>query len=600
MAGRRKAPEAPEALPIPSNSLVASAVRYGGQAARIYRPSQGWQKEAYRHYAICGEARFAANYYGNAMSKVTLHTAKKKPGGGYERTDTGPAAEHLAALFNGKDGQEQMLSAIGTHLTIAGECYLVGRTVKVVRETEVGVVEVGDEVWEIVSVTEMKVTGNKWVIEYGDDKYNVPLTDDDVVIRIWRPHPERRIEADSPFRSLLPVLDEIEWLTKHIFAQCASRLAGAGILFMPQGASFPQPPSVDGKQIETLNEADLFMLTLAEAMLKSIADPSLPSALVPITVTLPDDLVDKAHLMHFWSDLDEKALEMRTAAIHRFAIGMDLPPEKIEGMSGSEGTGGGNSNGVSHWGAWQIDEETIKLHIEPACELVVNSLTVAYVRPLSESDEVVRYDTANLRLRPDRSKESMELWDRGALKTEVMLRENGFSPEDYPEEPEQRQWFLRKIASGSATPEQVGAALAALGIDLPVAATPEPDPARESRPPPSLEEHPGRELPEAAAVILAACEPLVFRALERAGNRLRTAGAKPDGIPSYETHLFVEVKDVDYVLDDAWTCATQTLQGIADVEATIKVLDSYARTLLSTQTPHSRNLLAKWLEGVAA
>jgi len=33
----------------------------------------------------------------------------------------------LKDLFNGKDGQAQMLESIGIHLTIAGECYLIGR-----------------------------------------------------------------------------------------------------------------------------------------------------------------------------------------------------------------------------------------------------------------------------------------------------------------------------------------------------------------------------------------------------------------------------------------------------------------------------------------
>jgi len=40
-----------------------------------------------------------------------------------------------------------------------------------------------------------------------------------------------------------------------------------------------------------------------------------------------------------------------------------------------------------------------------------------------------------------------------------MLRENGFEPDDMPDEDEIKLYFLRKIASGSATPEQVEAAL---------------------------------------------------------------------------------------------------------------------------------------------
>ena len=395
---RRKA----EPAVIPTTSMVASSVRYPGRAARIYRPNQDWQRECYRHFAICGEARFAARFFGSAVSRADLSTAILSQGI-VEETPVGKSADTLAALFNGKDGQTQMLEAIGVHLTVGGECYLVGRS------TDQG------DLWEIVSVLEMRVTGDNWSIDYGDGTV-IPLGDDDVVIRIWMPSPARRIEADSPFRSLLPILSEIEWLTRHIFAQVTSRLTGAGILMMPQGMTFPPPPGVDGEQAQTSNDADAFMLTLADAMLAPIEDPSSPSAMVPIVVTAPDDAIDKPRLLEFWSELDAHAMDLRVEAIRRFALGMDLPPEQVLGMGSNGGTGGGSSTGVSHWGAWQVEEQTIKLHIEPMLDLIVNALTMGYLRPATSNPaDLITYDTSRLRLRPDRSREAFELWDRGLM-----------------------------------------------------------------------------------------------------------------------------------------------------------------------------------------
>ena len=114
--------------------------------------------------------------------------------------------------------------------------------------------------------------------------------------------------------------------------------------------------------------------------------------------------------------------------VRRFALGMDLPPEQVLGMSSNGGTGGGNSNGVSHWGAWQVEESTIKLHIEPMLDTIVSALTLGYLRPaLGDNDDaVIVYDTSALRLRPDRSKEAFELYDRGLLSVDALLRENGF------------------------------------------------------------------------------------------------------------------------------------------------------------------------------
>lgn len=585
----------PQAAPvIPTTSLVASAVRYNGEAARIYRPTQDWQTEAYRHFGICGEARFAATFFGHSLSKARLYAADYTGDKLAELGSNTTQAKTLAELFNGAEGQAQMLNAIGMHLTIAGECFLVGRTVG--TDEDLPVTSDG-EVWEIVSVQEMKVTGKKWSIHYGDGTRPVELTDNDVVIRIWRPHPAKRIEADSPFRSLLPILSEIEWLTRHIFAQTSSRLAGAGILMMPQEMTFPPPPEVDGKPQVTANDADALMRSLADAMLTPLEDPSSPASMVPIVITAPGEHIDKARLMHFWSDLDAASLEMRSAAIQRFALGMDLPPEQVLGMSSNGGTGGGRSNGVSHWGAWQIEEATIKLHVEPMLELVCNAITVGYLRPLTGDSTQVRADTSNLRLRPDRSREAFELYDRGQISATALLRETGFEPTDAMGPDEYKGWLLRKIAGGSATPEQVAAALTLLGVDL---GPTQGDVPRETRPEPTLEDHPERpRTPDEAMrarVLLAACEPLILRGLERAGNRIRNAGARPE-CAAYETHCFVKAKDPDYLLDDAWSCAPQVLDGIADPDRVVPILDRYARSLLSTQQPHTRENLGRWLKG---
>jgi hypothetical protein len=591
MANRRGA-AAVEAV-IPTTSLVASAVRYsGGKAARIYQKSADWQKECYRHYSICGEARFAANFFGHALSRAVLNVATLDAKGA-QVPSTGEAATYLDDMFNGKAGQSQMLKAIGTHLTIAGECYIVGRDVQPKDVTEGEPPAEAYQLWEVVSVMEMSVVGERWKIKYGDGTKDVELGEDDVVIRIWLPHPEKRIEADSPFRSLLPILSEIEWLTRHVFAQVQSRLAGAGILFLPQSMTFPAPPEIEGQQIE-MNEAEAFLRSFADALIKPIEDPSSPSAIVPFIVTAPAEAIDKAKLMHFWSNLDAESKALRQEAIHRFALGMDLPPEQVLGMSSNGGTGGGTSNGVSHWGAWQIEESTIKLFIEPMLDVVANSITVSYLRPITGDDDFIVPDTSSLRLRPDRSQEAILLYNLGVLSAKTLLIENGFSEDDLPSGEERKEWLLLKVASGSATPEQVGAALDALGVDLGPLALPEGQP-RESRPDPSMEPLPLPEAPPDQSALLAASEGLVFRALERAGNRLRNDGTKPP-CPSYETHTLVPVNgNADYLLTDAWSCAPQVLEGIADTEKVTAMLNAYCKTLFASQIPHNRDLLASWL-----
>ena len=589
MAGRRR--QAQEVV-VPSRALVASAVRYSGEVTRIYSPLQEWQKEAYRHYSICGEARFAAQYYGHALSRCFLEAVEDGPKGPQVLT-TGVAPVALKELFNGPEGQSQMLAAIGVHLTIGGECYLVGRTV-VNEETETK----GD-VWEVYSALEVVATGKRWTIRQGDGRGDIPLGKDDVVIRIWRPLPGNRLLADSPFRSLLPVLTEIEWLTKHIFAQATSRLASAGILFMPDSMTFPDPPEREG-QAEPVNDADAFMQVFASVVEKSLADEGSMAAKVPIVVTAPEDSIDKARLMHFWSDLDKESQGMRSGAITRFALGMDLPAEQVLGMASNPGTGGGNSNGVSHWGAWQIEEATIKMHIEPMLELICSALTVGYLRIQTDGDERLRANTTNLRLRPDRSKEALELYDRGLLSEAALLREVGFDEKDGLDDDDKKQWLIRKIASGSATPDQVGAALRLLGVDLPVETPPQgppPEAPRESRPDPSLEEHPVRPSTPEQTALLAASNALVFRALERAGNRLRSSVGQPETpCRAFEVHTVIRANGTaQRMLVDAFDSAEQVLDGLADHVKVVPVLESYCTALMGEQSPHERERLEEWM-----
>jgi len=506
-----------------------------------------------------------------------------------EPLDSGPAHDALVDLFNGPDGQTQMLDAIGVHLTIGGECFLVGRHVIT-----------GDQ-WEVLSCLEVQVTNGQWQIDYGNGTPPIDLTEDDVVIRIWLPSPGKHIEADSPFRSLLPILAEIEWLTRHVFAQITSRLAGAGILLMPQGMSFPPAPGQDGKEQQPANEADSFMLTLADAMMTPLSDPGSPASMVPIVVTAPDDAIDKPRLLQFWSELDAQSMNLRVEAIRRFALGMDLPPEQVLGMSSNGGTGGGTSNGVSHWGAWQIEESTIKLHIEPMLDTVCNAITMGYLRPTIEDGEesvtaFVTYSTERLRLRPDRSREAFELYDRGLLSPKALMRENGFALSDMATPEEFQMWLLVKAATGSTTPEQVGAAMAQLGVDLgPLELGAQAT--RAERPVPSLEEHPSKPRTPAESALVAASEALVFRALERAGNRLRQSVAKPPGVPAYETHLYVTPTNglTAKLLDDAWACAPMVLKGLGDPEVVIPLLDSYCTSLIQGRQPHERSRLRNWL-----
>lgn len=573
-------PKVENTFTTPPNSMVASAMKMTG-VRTVWQPKEGWQSEAWRLYDAIGELRFSANWVGRVLSRARLVIVKKSSLGTWEEVKAGPAVDALDALFGGNDGQAQMLKQFGVHFFVPGECYLVGRAPREDRN------EYGNEdIWEVVSTEEMQNGGpTGWQINFDDGLPPVFLDKEtETVIRMWMPHPRKRMLADSPVKAQLNNLRELELLSRRVSAQARSQLAGNGLTFIPSEMSFPPDPDNPNQ-----TAADALMNQLGAVMLEAIADPTSPAAVVPTFASAPGEYIDKVNHINFWSPFDEQLPGLRKESIGRFAVGIDTPPEVLLGTAD-----------MNHWGSWQVEESSIKVTVEPLLEILVNCLNVGYLWPITQDkDQRIGYDTSQLRLRPNRSKEAIELWDRGELSSEALRRETGFDESDAPDEQEYIHWLLSKVASGSATPEMVSQALAILGVE---GVESDEQAMREARPSPSLEEHPVRELPERAAAsasIYDKSEVIVYRALERAGNRLRSLKQVRPDCPAYAAYMFIDCGpgDLDKVLEDAWSIIPTVMPNIPDFERAViaHALDTYCRNLILTKKPHERNEMERYM-----
>lgn len=608
----------------PSN-IAASVAVYPNNGRRLNpradrnQLAQPWQHECYRHVNICGEARYAVTLFANMAARAELGISEGNAlGRKAVWVDTGPEVAVLAELCPTVRERKKLIRDFMTHYVIAGECYLIARD----RQPTDPEPMLAEPIWEIVGVLDLRKLGNGvWQVRHDNDNF-IDLASDDPVIRLWNPDPENRREAWSPMRSLLPTLKEIEWLTGHIFTQVKSRLMSAGVWFLPENLTFA-PPSADmvegGEEtIAQMNEAEQFMVSLAASAMTSLdADEvSFPTVVMAGAEAL--GAIEQNKLIKFWSEIDDKAMTLRSDAVRRFALGWDLPPEQVLGASGLAVTGAGGSAGsVNHWGVWANEEQTISAHIEPALDNFVGVLTVAVVRmAVPGTTKTVGYDTATLRLRQDRSKEAMEWYDRGMLKGEVALRENGFDPEnDMMDDVEFRRWMLTKIAGGSATPEQVQESLRLLGIVLNVAVEPvgEIAPSQPGRNlPPSLEDHPyegpPREQhdhsPAPFSALHASCEALVLRALEKAGNRLLNGGKRgrdrDRSTPPHLAHLTTSAgSDLSPATFDFTLLSTMIGDQPAARQARIGgALTRFCVELYESGTPYTREGLIDAIRGL--
>lgn len=410
----------------PLQSLLASAVRISGKKVKRAQ-HQKWQDEAWELHDLLGEVRAPAIQFANALSRATFYVAKQPPDDTVtspEPITEGPAWEVLRSLGGSRIGRSQLVRRIAEQMWVAGESYLVGMVPQALADSEEDV-PLTSLRWEVVSGDEVesltKPSAGRQETILVDEDGNA-LDSPRLTVRVWRPHPRRWWEADGPIRSSRPVLRELVGLTKYVSAQIDSRLAGAGILAVAQGASV-----VTGTEETETSLMDALM----EAMVHPIEDRSAASSFVPLLLEIAGDDASKAmHWIRFASELDDAARELRDEAIRRWALGADLPPELLLGMSEA-----------NHWTSWLIREETVTTHLEPMLALIADALTTQYLWPVLEEmgepdarEWVVWFDSSVLTQRPNRADAAGELYDRGELTGAALRREAGFDEEDAPPE----------------------------------------------------------------------------------------------------------------------------------------------------------------------
>jgi len=165
-------------------------------------------------------------------------------------------------------------------------------------------------------------------------------------------------------------------------------------------------------------------------MLTPITDRSSASAVVPLVLTVPDEVTDKFNHITFDKQLDSEARAMREEAIKRFALGADAPPELLTGNAD-----------MNHWNGWLTREDVVSNHIEPVLGLICDALTTQFVRPVlldndyANADEyVVWYDVKHLVVRNNLSGDAKDLFAAGAISEMALRSANGFDDDDAPAE----------------------------------------------------------------------------------------------------------------------------------------------------------------------
>jgi hypothetical protein len=611
-------------------SLIASAARVNmdGQGWKTYKfGDDSWQQEAWRLYDIIGELRFVANWVGSACSRVRIYVAQVDDNGRIQKEVTNKKIAGLSdTLFGGPPAKSEALRMLGINLTIAGDAYIIGRSTDDPHSDE----------WYVVSCSELKRYSRTGVVELQTydgvpEKLN---PNKDVIIRVWTPHPRRNLWADSPTKAAMPMLWEVERLTRYVFAQIDSRLVSAGLLPIPKEMSFPD-------QDPELSTADQLTQRLMETGTASLRGEGTAAGVMPTVMEVPTEALGKIELVTFSSELSKQALDLRSEALRRLALSMDIDPSILTGV--------GDAN---HWGAWQIMEGQIKIHVEPLMTRICDALTVAYLQPalktLKEDPDrfIFWYDTAPLTVRPERLKDTREMYDAGLVSRSAVLLAGDYKISDAPNVDEDLERFTRELMLRDPNLLQIPAIRKVAGYTdeiLPPntvfppqggGAGPPPPPA----PPTGISETSGPPIPitteaqnapggpppvpagtpsgiaasasvdpdtyaVANASVFVVANAAVLRAMELVGKRLLNRPNRNAfmGTPQHDLHTCIPVNGTEHaqrLLAGAWdhlyTLAEQVDPSL-DARALGSTLNQYCVQLMAQQRQHQPSLLAQVL-----
>jgi hypothetical protein len=454
-SGIRPTPD-PEARRLARKALTAAATRLRvqkldrRQMIAAYGSSE-WQSDAWDVYDLVGEMRFLADTLAARESQARLYIGRVTESDQFGEPEpvSEDSPENVLHLLGSESEIQEMLETYGVNQFVTGDGWMVGvprhfldPAMEVPDNPDLFIDPFGDEVvqepsiedltWHFLSVDEISFGDGTISLEWECEAATngvISLAKDQVyAFRVWRPHPRRRREANSPVRAALPVLRELVGLTMHVSAQIDSRLAGAGVMFMLQNAA---------SDIAGPNGEDMpFDEALVDAMVTPIKDRAAAGAVAPLVSVIPDDGTDRAasdyvHLQTFSQALDPEARELRRESIERAAMQLDAPPELLLGTAGS-----------NHWGAWLIREDTITTHVNPPVERFVNALTQQFLWPVLEArgktpeqarEFVVWYSTRHLITRPNRTTDALAVFKEGQITGDALRRESGFNDSDAPD-----------------------------------------------------------------------------------------------------------------------------------------------------------------------
>ena len=339
------------AVPAPSRrALTASAAKMARRSNRqgTRATDIGWQSQALYMYDEIPELHYASHFIARMLSRVRYFPAKLGADGKLTEITSGPPVERLNEIQDPGGGTSQLQYRYGLFQFLTGEGVLFGY-------------DLGDDErskWKFLWREEVKFIDENTVVRLNVDREE---TDEvGVGYKMWTPHPRHSDEPDSPTRAVLHICQELLLLTASVESTAVSRMTNGMVIF-PTELS-PNPQGVLGDEDP---ENNIFLADYMEHVSAAKENPGSAEAAVPFLLEGGYEYLDRVRWMATHdpqSDYLER--ELRKECVHRMALGLDMPPEALLGMTDA-----------NHWTAKQVMHDMWRSHGVPKSEQYADDLS---------------------------------------------------------------------------------------------------------------------------------------------------------------------------------------------------------------------------------
>jgi hypothetical protein len=410
--------------PSSDGAYLRASVGVGRNAGR--NAWKWWNEIGEVHYAIsragriAGYARYFAAEFGRDGSVVS-------------EIETGQAAEAVDGIFSMYGGTRGLTERYYTLMKVPGDSYLL---------------DFGEDGYHLASPDELDVTSfSRWSSKKDDIKklklVTVPgayvdfegtsevktpfareLDPKQVLGRIWAPSKRWADVPESALHALDVECEALRDLTLSIKAQLRSRFALAGILFLPPGVSMATSAKKNNPRVAGQLTENTLNLILA-AMTRNVKTYDDATALVPI-ILKGTNAEDGERIKHIILDrsIFETDLQLRSELIGRILQSLDTNQDMSKGTSDQ-----------SHWASWAAADDERRVAVGPDLEAFCWGLERLAPRPklkngarLSKAGNRIGvwYDLSGAAARANAQEDARQAWDRGLISDDAANRNAGF------------------------------------------------------------------------------------------------------------------------------------------------------------------------------